>query len=57
MPLTDRFLLIAGAVCHMVGMPLAEWVDVRWFCLVLAGEAMWLAYARKGVKGIGDEEP
>lgn len=51
MPLTDRFLLIAGAVCHLVGMPLAEWVDVRWFCLVLAGETMWLAYARKGREG------
>lgn len=51
MPMLDRLLLIAGAVCHLVGMPLAEWVDVRWFCLVLAGEAMWLAYARKGREG------
>ena len=42
----DRILLIAGLVCHLIGMPLAEWVDVRWFYLVLIGEGLWMIYAR-----------
>lgn len=50
MPKVDRALLIAGAVCHLVCMPLAEWVDVRWFYLVLAGEGLWLVYSGTGRK-------
>lgn len=47
MSIPDRILLIAGAVCHLVGMPLVEWADVRWFYLVLIGEMLWLIYSRK----------
>ena len=41
----DRFLLIAGLVCHIIGIPLADFVDVRWFYLVLLGEGLWMIYA------------
>ena len=41
----NTILLIAGLICHIVGIPLAEWVDVRWFYLVLLGEGLWLIYA------------
>lgn len=42
----DIILLITGLICHIIGIPLAEWVDVRWFYLVLLGEGLWLMYAR-----------
>lgn len=47
----DKALFPLGLVCHLIGMPLAEWVDVRWFYMVLAGEGIWLIYARRRKKG------
>lgn len=47
---TDRALLLLGLACHLIGMPLAEYADARWFFLVLAGEGVWMIYAWTGRK-------
>ena len=44
---SDQILAIAGAVCHVIGMPLTEYADARWFLLVLMGELIWMVYLRK----------
>lgn len=46
----DTALLLLGLACHLIGMPLAEYVDARWFYLVLAGEGIWMVYAQVGWK-------